>query len=246
MFRQALAATTILLAPLSAFSQPITPVLQEVDLELVLAADASGSVSSTLNRAQKLGFAKAFRDPDLQSALASGPLGKVAVIYFEWAGATEQHVVVPWTVLESAEDIAEFANRLEYGQTRGGGGETSISGALLFAERQLNTNGYNGLRRVVDIASNGMNSDGPPVSVGLQTLRAHGVIVNALVLPSRTLDQTGPYAILFEADAAPLDDYFRTEVIAGPGAFVHAVDLDVGFAEAILRKLVLEVTWLTR
>lgn len=246
MFRQALAVTTVLLATLPVYAQPYAPDLTEVDLELVLAADVSGSVSSALVRSQKLGFAEAFRNPDLQNALASGPLGSVAVIYFEWAGATEQHIVVPWTVLGNADDIADFANRLEHGQSRYGGGETSISGAMLFAERLLETNRYTGRRRVVDIASNGMNSDGPPVHVGLQALRDAGATVNALVLPGLTLEQAGPYAMLFLAEAAPLDDYFRAEVIGGPGAFVQTVDTDVGFADAIMQKLVLEVAWLSR
>ena len=246
MFHHALPAITTLLALLPNISLTDTPKKQQVDLELVLAADASGSVSSTLVRAQRLAFAKAFRHPHLQSALSSGPLGKVAVIYFEWAGEKEQTVVGPWTLIENTDDVAAFASKLERGRSKDDGGETSISGAMMYSGRLLDGNPYDGRRRVVDLAGNGKNSDGPPVSDGLRVLREYGATVNALVLPGRSLDRTGPYAILFEGYDAPLDDYFKSEVIGGPGAFVQEIDLDVGFAEAILRKLVLEVAWVAR
>jgi hypothetical protein len=152
-------------------------------------------------------------------------------------------LVVPWTHLSSAPEIADFANRLEEAQQYTGGGETSISGAMQFSRHLLDNNGYEGLRKVVDIASNGTNSHGPPVNAGLGALRASGAIVNALVLPGRTFADEGPYARLFRADDEPLDTYFRNHVIGGPGSFVMSVDPETGFVDAILRKLVMEVAW---
>jgi hypothetical protein len=219
---------------------------EEVDLELVLAVDASGSVSLELGRAQRLGFAAAFREPDLQHALQSGPLGTVAVVYFEWAGSGHQRLVVPWTLLSTTGEIAAFADRLEESEQHAGGGGTSISGAMQFSGHLLSSNSYDGLREVVDIAANGKNSEGTPVGDGLQALRASGAIVNVLILPSGTFADEGPYASLFRADDEPLDAYFRTHVISGPGSFVMAVDPETGFADAILRKLVLEVAWSTQ
>lgn len=246
MLRIIFLCTAVLLTPVIAISDPEGTGAQEVDLELVLAADVSGSVSSTLAQAQRVGFAQAFRDPQVFDALASGPLGEVAVIYFEWAGPGEQHIVVPWTLIRNAEDAADFADRLEFAQTRKTSGETSISGAMLYAAHLLHLNDYVGLRKVVDIASNGVNSDGPPVHLGRRVLRDSGAIVNALVLPDRVLEQLGPYGRLFLTEPEPLDDYYRTTVIGGPGAFVQSVDMEVGFNDAILRKLVLEVAWLTK
>jgi hypothetical protein len=246
MSRRILILTTCLLAAWASLAETSGSVRQEVDLELVLAADVSGSVSPELGRAQRLGFVAAFRDPDLQRALRSGPHGTVAVVYFEWAGSAHQRLVVPWTLLSTAGEIAAFADRLEEAEQHAGGGETSISGAMLFSGHLLASNGYEGLRRVVDIAGNGTNSEGPPVGDGLQALRASGAIVNALILPGRTLADEGPYARLFRADDEPLDAYFRNHVIGGPGSFVKSVDSETGFADAILRKLVLEVAWSTQ
>jgi Protein of unknown function (DUF1194) len=246
MSRFILILTTFFLAACAALAERRESGLQEVDLELVLAADVSGSVSLELARAQRLGFAAAFRDPDLQRALQSGPLGTVALVYFEWAGSTNQRLVVPWTLVSTTAEIAAFADRLEDAEPQVGGGETSISGAMLFSRHLFASNGYEGLRKVVDIASNGTNSEGPPVAESLKALRALGAIVNVLILPGRTFADEGPYATLFRADDEPLDVYFRNHVIGGPASFVMSVDPETGFADAILRKLVLEVAWSTQ
>jgi hypothetical protein len=236
----------ILLAAFPVVAQADEPWREEVDLELVLAVDASGSISPELGRTQRLGFAAAFRDPDLQHALRSGPLGTVAVVYFEWAGSGYQQVVVPWTLLSTNKEITAFAERLENSEQHAGGGGTSISGAMKFSGHLLVSNGYDGLREVVDIAANGKNSEGMPVADALQALRASGAIVNVLILPDSTFADEGPYARLFHTDDEPLDAYFRNHVVGGPGSFVMAVDPKTGFADAILRKLVLEVAWSTQ
>lgn len=246
MFRHAALTIAAVLAAVPAAAEPDRSTLETVDLELVIAADTSGSVPPELVRSQRLGFAEAFRDPDLRWALSSGPLGKVAVAYFEWSGSNEQRLVVPWTILSDDREIAAFADQLELAQTVRSGGGTSISGAMLYADRLIRTNEYAGLRKVVDIASNGTNSEGPPIGEGRRALLKTGATVNALILPGRSLDQKGPYATLFERDGEPLDSYFQTEIVGGPGAFVMATDPKVGFVEAIRRKLVMEVAWSTQ
>ena len=218
------------------------PLREEVDLELVLAADASGSVIHGQRRDLLLGFAQAFRDADLQRALQSGPLGKVAVVYFEWAGFERQRIVVPWTMLSTTAEIAAFADTLEMAKVGDRGGQTSISGAMLFAQQLFEDNAFNGLRKVVDIASNGQNSEGPPVSDALEALRSIGATVNALTLAEYSLDQPDPYASIFNADVEPLEAYFKSKVIGGPGSFVMAAD-PTDLAEAIFRKLTKEVAW---
>lgn len=213
----------------------------EVDLQLVLAADTSGSMGRSLAKAQRLGFAAAFRDPALQSAVASGPLGRVAVVYFEWSDRHDQEVVVPWTVLSAPDDMIRFAVALEAAETDNNSGETSISGAMLFAHRLLAESGFRSFRKVVDISGNGRNSEGPGTAVGLRLLRSGHVTVNGLVLPPANPD--GPYDALFTGYDGPLVDYYRQEVINGPGAFAIEVDPAEGFGGAILRKLVLEIAW---
>ena len=118
----------LLLAGAAAVADPLGHETGEVDLQLVLAADRSGSMSRPLVEAQRNGFAAAFRTDELQNAILSGPLGRIAVVYFEWSDHSDQEVVVPWTILADADDIHHFARELERAAPPEKGGETSISG----------------------------------------------------------------------------------------------------------------------
>ena len=235
------AVLALLLAPQACLAEGF--LRHNVALELVLAADNSGSISAETQIAQRLGYAKAFRDPDLQRALFSGPMGDVAVVYFEWAGSEEQNVIVPWTRLSGTEDAIAFATRLEAAPINPPNGETSISEAMFFSESLFRASGYVGRRKVVDITSNGLNSEGRSLEDGLNSLRKIGATVNALLLPGSGSDKRGPYADLFFGYDGPQVSYFRHNVIGGPGAFILQVDPQLGFADAIWRKLVLEVAW---
>ena len=87
----------------------------EVDVQLVLAADVSGSMSSDELRLQRESYVAALREPTVARAVLSGGLGRIALTYVEWAGVDEQAVVVAWTIAESWRDLEDFADRLAEG-----------------------------------------------------------------------------------------------------------------------------------
>jgi len=215
----------------------------EVDVRLVLAVDNSGSVKDPLGKSQRRGFAAAFRDPALHRAIASGHLGRIAVTYFEWAGLREQRVIVPWTIVARQSDLTRIAEWLEVSPEVRGSGETSISDAIVFANKLLEGSGFESLRSIVDISGNGRNSQGLEIAVAKQTMLDAGTTINGLVLPEPSVEHVGPYDALFSRYDGPLIDYYLNEVIGGPGAFAIEVDLNRGFVSAILRKLVLEIAW---
>ena len=53
----------------------------------------------------------AFRDPEVHKAITSGPHGRIAVTYMEWAGPPTQQVVLPWTRIDGPEAARAFADR---------------------------------------------------------------------------------------------------------------------------------------
>ena len=59
---------------------------QKVDLELILMVDGSGSVDDDEFILQRLGYARALRNPRVLSAIRNGPLGRIALSYVEWSG----------------------------------------------------------------------------------------------------------------------------------------------------------------
>ena len=124
----------------------------DVDLALVLAVDVSTSMDPDEQDLQRQGYVEAFRSPTVHHAIRAGMLGRIAVVYVEWAGTGYQQVVVPWTVIEHPADSHAFAARLS-GSTIQRFGYTSISGAIDFSLWQLRVSGVEPVRQVIDISA---------------------------------------------------------------------------------------------
>src|SRR5690349_23417909 len=109
-------AATLVLAGLLGFATPVVAqegkALAKVDLELVLAVDISQSMDEDEHALQRNGYVDAFRHRDVVNALMSGPEGRIAVVYMEWAGDFDPIVAVPWTIIDSEESAHAFADRL--------------------------------------------------------------------------------------------------------------------------------------
>ena len=204
----------------------------EVDLALVLAVDVSLSMEPDEQELQRQGFVEAFRSPEVYEAIGKGMLGRVAVIYVEWAGAGYQQVVVPWTVIEQPGESRAFAARLAESSLQRVG-YTSISGAIDFGLQQLRQSGVTPTRQVIDISGDGANNQGRIVTAARDEAVAQGVTINGLPLMLKRPDG------LWDIDN--LDLYFRDCVIGGPGAFMIPIREKAQFAEAIRTKVVREI-----
>ncbi len=205
----------------------------EVDLELFLAVDVSRSMSPQELDIQRRGYAEALKSPDVIGAIRGGMLGRIAVTYVEWAGAGSQRVIVPWTLIEAEEDASAVADRITafFDESLR---RTSISGAMDYARRAFDDNGFTGLRRVIDISGDGPNNQGRPVLEARADVRAEGIIINGL--PLMTED-----ALSNIWGIPDLDVYYENCVIGGPGSFVLPVRGWSEFPAAVRRKLVLEI-----
>ena len=84
-----------------------------VDLELVLLADASGSIDDAEIRFQRQGYAEAITHPEVLDAIAEGFEQRIAVTYVEWGTVGSQEVVVPWTIIDGPGSAKAFAGALQ-------------------------------------------------------------------------------------------------------------------------------------
>src|SRR5262249_25360894 len=73
-----------------------------VDLQLVLAVDASGSVDQVRFELQKQGYVAAFRHERVLQAIRSGPNAAIAVTMVQWTGPALQIQVVGWSRIGEA------------------------------------------------------------------------------------------------------------------------------------------------
>lgn len=207
-----------------------TPALaQEVDLELVLLADASGSIDQSEIDLQREGYAQAITHPDVISAIASTLTGSIAVTYVEWAA--NQAVVADWTIIATPEDAEAFAATL-LAPPRLASGRNAIGAALLEGKRLIEENDIAGLRRVIDFSGDSANNwSGPSIEEARETVLAAGITINALPL-IRSPAGGGD---------TPLVEIYEERIIGGPGAFLVPADTGVRFTEAVRRKLILEI-----
>ena len=205
----------------------------DVDLELVLAVDVSRSMDPTEQELQKEGYVAALQHPEVLAAIKAGFLGRIAVTYVEWGGPGSQAIIAPWAVIDGPAAAASFAGRISDAPVSYLHG-TSISGALNFTSSLFDGNGFTGTRQVIDVSGDGPNNMGFPVLRARQEVLDRGITINGLPIMIHA-DYFGGYSI------RELDLYYEDCVIGGPGAFLITVDSIDRIAEAIRRKLVLEI-----
>ncbi|MEO4000050.1 DUF1194 domain-containing protein [Mesorhizobium sp. CAU 1732] len=204
-----------------------------VDVELILAVDVSLSMSPDELAIQRDGYAAALTHVQVINAIRDGAHGKISITYVEWAGATVQHVVVPWTIISNLDEARGFAEKLTLHPPKSAR-RTSIAGALAFAGDLFAESPNRGLKRVIDISGDGPNNQGGNVSDARDALTEQGITINGLPLMTN-----GGFSSAY--DVANLDIYYRDCVIGGPGAFMIPVNEWTQFPEAVRRKLVLEL-----
>ena len=197
-----------------------------VDLELVLAVDCSGSVDSDEFKLQIQGYAAALTNPGVLRAVRSGAIGSIAVTYVQWSGPAIQNQAVGWTLIDDAKSAEAFAAAMLAAPRRIFGGGTSLSGAIDSTRPLFGTGGFEGTRRTIDISGDGPNNRGrDPADARDDAVRA-GITINGLPILT---------------DLPGLDQYYRENVVGGPGAFVIPAENFESFAAAILNKLIREI-----
>lgn len=208
---------------------------EAVDLELLLAVDASGSVSAPEFALQIGGIAAAFRDIEVQEAIQSGPLQKIAVALMIWSDARSRKAVSKWYVIDDAASanafgdvvLAQMARRKSFLGKSG----TGIGAAIGEGLKELRANGIDGTRRAIDVSGDGHET---PLMFGeaMALPEAHRraaqseVIINGLAILS---------------DNPNLGAYYRARVASGPGSFVIEADGFDDFARAMRLKLLREI-----
>lgn len=207
-----------------------------VDVELVLAVDVSGSVDPFEARQQRDGYVAALTHPDVIAAIQGGALGKIAVMYLEWAGMEYQRVVVPWTVIDSEASAKQFVAALEEVPPLPSYW-TGIGAAIQRGIAEIEGNGFEGMRKVIDVSGDGMNNNGYPVQLARDQAVAKGITVNGLPILN---DRPNPFG-QSTPRAQNLDAYYEQNVIGGSDAFIVPAEGFEAFKEAILSKLIREI-----
>ncbi len=207
-----------------------------VDIEIVLAVDASGSVDRDELKLQLKGIAAAFRDPAVLQAIATGPLQKVAVSMLIWSDAGYNKYPTEWFVVNSPSTAELFAAKVEiFAKRHGafsaiGGGGTGLGDGLAFALGMIANNNITAGKKIVDVSGDGPETK--PWKKGAVELPAarlmatlFGVTVNGLAI---------------ETDIPDLTKWYRANVLVGAGSFAVSASDFRDYQRAIRKKLLKE------
>jgi hypothetical protein len=222
-------ALLLLIAATSATAQS----QREAGLELVLLADASGSIDAEELAFQRQSYALAITDPQVIDVIQNSMYGNVAITYVEWASNTA--VVVDWMIVDGPETAQAFAEAL-IGPPRQVYGSNAIGGALLDAMTMIQQNDIYAPRAVIDFSGDSIgNSSGPSIDAARAQVLAAGMTINALPI---LRPEDGRRA------GVDLEAEYASRIIGGPGSFMVTAEGRASFAQTVRRKLVLEISGL--
>jgi Protein of unknown function (DUF1194) len=211
---------------------------ERVDLLLVLTADVSGSMDESKFDLQRSGYAAAFSNPRVIEAVRSGPSGRIAVAFVEWSGILQQKIVLDWTVISNDETARQFGDHILEAPRAFDRNGTSISAGIDFAMAQLDRAPYDTRLRVIDVSGDGDNNSGRDVTAARDEAIAKGVTINGLVILTET---PTPWNSRHTNPPGGLANYYRNDVIGGPGAFVMVAENSDSFGVVLVKKLIAEI-----
>ncbi len=205
----------------------------KVDVELVLLADASGSIDQAEIQLQRRGYADAITHPKVLSEIRDGLYRRIAVTYVEWGDEYSQEIVVPWTIVDGPGSAAQVAKTLVE-TPRLAMGPNAIGAAIAFGQALIEKNDIVGSRRVIDFSGDSANNwGGISVAEARAAASAAAITINGLAILCR---QCNGRPVDYDVEEA-----FKNTIITGPGSFVVTVDENQSFSEAVLRKFLLEI-----
>lgn len=233
-------ALLVLLAAIVAapvFAAPPACAEEQVDLLLVLAADVSRSIDTPKFQLQREGYAAAISDKRVLEAITAGRNRRIAISFVEWSGVSAQKLVIPWTVVDGPDAARKFGDQL-LELPRSFAERTSISGGIDFSVKLFDEAPFQAARKTIDVSGDGTNNSGRDVTLARDDALAKGITINGLVILSDR-----PMAWNPEHTNPPggLPNYFRDNVIGGPGAFVVVAEDFNSFGQAIVKKLIAEI-----
>lgn len=199
----------------------------QVDLALVLAVDCSSSVDSTDFRLQMEGIAAALRHPALSDAIVLGRHGRIALALVQWSSRNSQFVAMDWQILANGPQLESAAQAVDRAERLWQPGGTGLAAAVDFSAAYLAFRPFAADRLVIDVSGDGEDNDGGDVPAARDRALVQGITINGLPIISGSRRIVGCY---------------QERVIGGPDSFLVPAKDIWAFREAILRKLLREVS----
>jgi len=124
---------------------------REVDMDLLLLIDSSGSIDESESQLQFAGYADAFRNKDVVDAILAGPNQSIAVCVLLFSDNTVK--LIDWTLIDSFESSLNFASLIQRAPRMAGG--TFIVQAIRDSIIEFSNCPYKSRSLAIDISGDG-------------------------------------------------------------------------------------------
>ena len=188
-------------------------------LALLLALDVSASVDAEEDGLQRGGLASALIAPEVAEAMLAEGAAPVSLAVYEWSGRFAQSVILPWTAIETTEDLITAARIIATSRRDRDDLPTALGDAVGF--------GPDCEARTLDVSGDGVTNDGFPPGAAYRAFPFAGIVVNGLAIQGGDQDVAA---------------YYREELIRGPGAFVIEAAGFGDYERAMREKLIRELS----
>jgi len=224
--RRSLLAAPALVAATEAGAQTV------LDMLLVLAMDASGSIGDNEFRLQRDGYAEALTHPQVVAAIRSKPRGAMGIAMIEWGSPGASQTIVDWKRVSDLASAQALADAL-LAAPRTAQSYNAIGDAIHHASHLLREGPFTAEQLVIDVSGDGPDMRSlRPAPIARDIVVRRGMVVNALAIAS-----SGQITRRGE----PLDEHYRRDVMGGPGAFVITAESRRDIARALRAKLIREM-----
>ncbi len=210
---------------------------KSVDIAIVVSLDRSESIDADDARTQIDGLVFTLRHSRFRESVSSGWFGRIALTVVTWSSFGRHEVILPWMQIAGAgdADVAATILELDYARQRVArhGTQTDIAFAIEVGMNQLDTLPWEASKSVINVVADGISNIGRVAMADRDVALARGFTVNGLIMARGSAIEV-------------LSRYFRREVIGGPTSFLQVSASNDDFADAMLRKILLEMVQLHR
>ena len=173
---------------------------------------------------QRGGLVSALTAPEVQAAFFASD-APVALAVFEWSGRYNQEIVLDWVLIDSPATLLSAAETVAASKRSHNEFPTAMGYALGYGAQML-ARAPDCLQHTIDMAGDGQNNEGfgPQLAYrefAFDEVTVNGLVVNAAEFTSETM----------------LIEFYRTEVLRGPGAFLEVAQGFEDYERAMRRKL---------
>lgn len=221
----------LLFAPALISASAQAQAVLEVDLLLVLAMDASGSIDADEFRLQREGIAESIVHPAVLDAIAANPRRAMAIAMTEWGSPGGAALVVDWHRVSDAISAQVFANAV-LAATRSRQSYNAIGDAISHAAALIAAAPFRTNERIIDVAGDGPDMRSITLAPDARDAAvAQGITINGLAIEIAPVTRGNE----------PLHTHYERNIIGGPGAFVMVAETRRDFARAMRAKMLREI-----